>query len=283
MKEYCIELFTLIQKKYPYTFNANLDAFNALPTITKGTCRGPSTFSNGGKHYFPEWDALIDAIGGVFFKPAYTVSSSECVTWSTFEDKWIRHNEPTLLKTSDEFTSNISTPVQLTFNTARQLTIEKESYGSYSHKIAPVGNTLQLYYNPVEEMTYQTMYHKQQSVYFFFDQTYWTEFVNQQNKTVQIIFTAHSDQDTFNINDFVLLGHNFKSVSNFESEGGYTKESITTSPTVGQCTSYNINDNKQIVFICNTNNLKNIKGFRLASIKSGAYLNMDCSCTIKYY
>ena len=273
MKKYCIELFSSIEKKYPHTFNANLDEFNALPTITKGTCRGPSTFSNGGKHYFPEWDALIDAIGGVFFKPAYSVSSSECVTWSTHEDKWIRHNEPTLLKTSDEFTANENTPIQLTFNTVRQLNIEKRSNGSYFRDIAPTSNTLQLYYN----------LNKQQSIYFFFDQTYWTEFINQKNKTVQIIFTAHSDQDAFNINDFLLLGHNFKSVSNFESEGGYTKEIISTSPIVGQCTSYNINGNKQIVFICNTDNLKNIKGFRLALKKTSVYLNMACSCTIKYY
>jgi hypothetical protein len=277
MKKYCIELFSLIQKKYPYTFNANLDEFNALPTITKGTCRGPSTFSNGGKHYFPEWDALIDAIGGVFFKPAYTVSSSECVTWSTFEDKWIRHNEPTLLKTSDELTANssASTPVQLTFNTVRQLNVEKKTNGSYFQSIAPVGNTLQLYYN--------LSYNKQQSLYFFFDQTYWTEFINQKNKTVQIIFTAHSDQDVFSINDFLLLGHNFNSVSDFESANGYAKEIIKTSPTVGQCTSYNVNGNKQIVFICNTDNLKNIKGFRLALKKTGVYLNMAGSCTIKYY
>ena len=100
---------------------------------------------------------------------------------------------------------------------------------------------------------------------------------------MQIIFTVRDNQDTFIINDFVLLGHNYKSVSNFESESGYAKESITTSPTVGGCTSYNVNGNKQIVFICNTDNLKNIKGFRLASVKSGAYLNINCSCTIKYY
>ena len=275
MKKYCIELFSLIQKKYPYTFNANLDAFNALPTITKGTCRGPSTFSNGGKHYFPEWDALIDAIGGVFFKPAYTVSSSECVTWSTREDKWIRKNQATLLKSSDEWTSNPGTPIQVTFNTARQLNIERQSNGSYSRTIKPDGNTLQLYYN--------SSMMKQQSIYFFFDQTYWTEFVNQQNKTVQIIFTVYGDHDAFIINDFVLLGHNYNSVSSFESASGYTKESIATSPTVGGCTSYNFNGNKQIVFICNTDNLRKIKGFRLALIKSGVYLNIDASCTIKYY
>ena len=118
MKDYCIEIFTLIQKKYPYTFDANLDVFNALPVMKAGDSRGPSTFSSRGKHYFPEWDDLIDAIAGTFFKQTNTISSTECVTWSSHTEAWIRYNQSTFLKTSDSSSTTISANSISTTNAA---------------------------------------------------------------------------------------------------------------------------------------------------------------------
>ena len=271
MKKYCIELFTLIQKKYPYTFNANIEEFNKLPTIVPGDSRGPSTFSNRGKHYFPEWDDLIDAIAGAFFKQTNLIPSTECVTWSSHNDNWIRHNQTTFLKTSDKFTSDPQTPTAITFKDVVQVNTTRKTTGIMSSTNIGNGQTLQLYYNGSN---------KQQSLFFFFDQTYWADLINQ-NKTIQIVFTAHSNQSAFNINDFVLLGHTYSNESQLNSNLSNIKFDET--PHIGGCTSFNYNSNKQIVFICNTKELKQFKGIRLVTTRSYEYLNVAQSCIIKYY
>jgi hypothetical protein len=61
-KMYCQDLFTKIAKQYPDTFKGDIAAFAALPYIQPGERRGLGTYSDRGKHYFPEWDNLIDAI-----------------------------------------------------------------------------------------------------------------------------------------------------------------------------------------------------------------------------
>lgn len=61
-RQHCIDLFKAIAKKYPYMYNGDVKALERLPIITPNTCRGPNTFSTRGKHYFPEWDDLIDAL-----------------------------------------------------------------------------------------------------------------------------------------------------------------------------------------------------------------------------
>ena len=61
-KIYCQDLFTKIAKQYPDTFKGDIAAFAALPYIQSGERRGLNTYSDRGKHYFPEWDNLIDAI-----------------------------------------------------------------------------------------------------------------------------------------------------------------------------------------------------------------------------
>lgn len=59
---HCINLFKTIKEKYPTTFLGDYNEFNKLPVIRPGQTRGPNTFSTRGKHYFPEWDDLIDTI-----------------------------------------------------------------------------------------------------------------------------------------------------------------------------------------------------------------------------
>ena len=271
MKEYCIELFTLIQKKYPYTFNANIEEFNKLPTIVPGDSRGLSTYSNRGKHYFPEWDDLIDAIAGAFFKKTNLIPSIECATWSSHTDNWIRHNQATFLKTSDDFTSDSQTPTTITFKNVVQVNTTRKTTGVMSSTNIGNDQTLQLYYNESN---------KQQSLFFFFDQTYWADLINQ-NKTIQIVFTAHSDQSAFNINDFVLLGHTYSNESQLNSNLSNIKFDET--PHIGGCTSYNFNSNKKIIFICNKKELKQFKGIRLVTVRNNEYLNVAQSCIIRYY
>jgi hypothetical protein len=270
MKKYCIDLFTLIQKKYPYTFNSNIDAFNNLPTIVVGDKRGPSTYSKRGKHYFPEWDDLIDAIAGTFFKKTNLVSSTECATWSSHTDTWIRHNQAPFLKTSDKFTSEPSVQTTITFKDAVQVDTTKNSLGAVDS--VNVGNdlALQLYYNGSNKM---------QSIFYFFDQVQWNELINQ-NRTIQIVFSALVAHSSFTIDDFVLLGHTYANESQLELN--LNNIQIATSPIIGRCTSYNYNSNKQIVFVCNTDELKQFKGVRLISKKSNTYIYIALSCIIKY-
>lgn len=270
MKKYCIDLFTLIQKKYPYTFNSNIDAFNKLPTIIAGDKRGPSTYSKRGKHYFPEWDDLIDAIAGAFFKKSNLISSTECATWSSHTDTWIRHNQAPFLKASDKFTSAPSVQTTIAFKNAVQVNTTRNSIGAVDSVNIGNDQTLQLYYNGSNKM---------QSVFYFFDQVQWDELVNQ-SRTIQIVFTAHSDQSSFTINDFVLLGHTYANESQLELN--LNNIQIATSPVIGGCTSYNYNSSKQIIFVCNTNELKQFKGVRLVSKKANAYIYIALSCIIKY-
>ena len=62
-KDHCKSLFTAIKNKFPTTFHGDPNEFDKLPTIKVGDTRGKSTsYSSRGKHYFPEWDDLIDTI-----------------------------------------------------------------------------------------------------------------------------------------------------------------------------------------------------------------------------
>ena len=63
VKDFCYDLFSIIKTHYSNIFTGNPDLFKNLPTIVAGDDkRGPTTYSSKGKHYFPEWDNLIDAI-----------------------------------------------------------------------------------------------------------------------------------------------------------------------------------------------------------------------------
>jgi hypothetical protein len=101
IKEYCIKLFTAISDKYKTTFKGDIGLFRKLPTIQINDRRGPKDFSNRGKHYFPEWDDLIDALNAQITKPTIVLGTSTSVegaTWSQTDNKWIRHNQPVLLR-----------------------------------------------------------------------------------------------------------------------------------------------------------------------------------------
>ena len=68
MKDYCYRLFSKIKELFPNTFKGKPDRFNTLPTVSSGsTSRGPKDFSNRGKHYFYEWDDLVDIIRSMEF------------------------------------------------------------------------------------------------------------------------------------------------------------------------------------------------------------------------
>ena len=63
VKDFCYDLFSIIKTNYSEIFTGNPDLFKNLPTITSGNDkRGPENYSSRGKHYFPEWDDLIDII-----------------------------------------------------------------------------------------------------------------------------------------------------------------------------------------------------------------------------
>ena len=69
VKDFCYDLFSTIKIYYSNIFTGNPDLFKNLPTITSGNDkRGPGNYSSKGKHYFPEWDDLIDIIKKQTFK-----------------------------------------------------------------------------------------------------------------------------------------------------------------------------------------------------------------------
>ena len=68
IKDYCYNLYSAIKNKYTKTFIGNPELFKILPTIVAGDRRGPTTYSNRGQHYFPEWDDLIDTIKKQIFQ-----------------------------------------------------------------------------------------------------------------------------------------------------------------------------------------------------------------------
>lgn len=64
MKDYCYNLFSAIAVKYPKTFVGDPELFKKISpnVMNPGDKRGPNTYSDRGKHYFKEWDDLVDAI-----------------------------------------------------------------------------------------------------------------------------------------------------------------------------------------------------------------------------
>ena len=104
IKDYCINLFTTISDKYKTSFKGDVNLFKKLPTLQAGDKRGLKDFSNRGKHYFPEWDDLIDALNAQITKPTIVLGShisNESATWSTIDNSWIRHNQSTYVRNTE--------------------------------------------------------------------------------------------------------------------------------------------------------------------------------------
>ena len=104
VKDFCINLFTAIKDRYKSSFKGDIDLFRKLPTIQPNDKRGPNTYSNRGKHYFPEWDDLIDALNAQITKPTIvlgTTVSKESATWSHTDNSWIRHNQSTYVRNTE--------------------------------------------------------------------------------------------------------------------------------------------------------------------------------------
>lgn len=103
VKKYAYDLFKGLKTKYPNTFVGDPEVINKIPNVKAGiTKRGPRDYSSRGGHIFYEWDDLVDAIRAQFrFIKEVSTDSVESATWSTKDNAWIRKNQTTILRTSD--------------------------------------------------------------------------------------------------------------------------------------------------------------------------------------
>ena len=85
VKSYCYNLFSAIKNSHSNIFKGNPDLFKNLPTIASGNDkRGPENYSSRGKHYFPEWDDLIDIIKKQTFSSSSPGSGGGTTTPTTY-------------------------------------------------------------------------------------------------------------------------------------------------------------------------------------------------------
>lgn len=103
IKTYCKKLFTEINMKYGICDPSLFDKIDDV--IAKETKRGLKDFTaSRGKHYFYEWDDLIDALKLQDLKDETieVIESTECATLSTVDDRLIRLNKPVYLFTDSK-------------------------------------------------------------------------------------------------------------------------------------------------------------------------------------
>ena len=286
-KNYCINLFTEIKKKYPSTFVGDISAFDKLPIIKPGDRRGLNTYSGRGKHYFPEWDDLLDIVFGFSFRSSQGIQSSECATWSTASDSWIRHNLYPYLKTSK--------------NNSQLLPVDINSTGTVNTVVDYVtgkfDSSTVFDKEPVYQVCYwldgaspSTIYEKQTSQLYFFDSVTWNEIINSEVDVVQIIFKIKNDPShismDFTIDDFIMSGHNYTDANQVVKDKNNLKiisQNTNKNLIIGDCTA--VNQRKDIVFICTPAELQKYKGVRLSSTSSlmHDYVQLEKTCIIKFY
>ena len=103
IKTYCKKLFTEINMKYGICDPSLFDKIDDV--IAKETKRGLKDFTaSRGKHYFYEWDDLIDALKlqDLRDETIEVIESIECATLSTVDDRLIRLNKPVYLFTDSK-------------------------------------------------------------------------------------------------------------------------------------------------------------------------------------